>query len=131
MNTTVAMKIRFLLGLIPLALLCDGCGHHENFRGEYDFLDKEVTNWHQIAVEAATSPEMWAKTGGVRLTKGPPNIDLSGIVYNVDCPDLDKVQVVIPCFYRKEPGTFIKIIIDRVTHQVLSMNEEAWGSGSL
>lgn len=118
------MKMRYLQGLILLALLFEGCAHQQYHPERYSFGDKEVDGWRRSVLEAINSPEEWARIG-VRITKGPLNPNLSNMEYTLGCPDLKHVQVFIGCITaRGDPITFVKIIIDRGTWRVSSMSEE-------
>ncbi len=124
-------KNPLILTVVLLVLLLQGYAHQHGSRDRYTFADSQVARWHKSALEAAASPEEWVRVGGVRLTKGPLNLDPSNLEYNLDCPDPYQVEVIIGCIGRlgdprDTQNTFVRARLNRATATVYWMKEERY-----
>jgi hypothetical protein len=130
------MKLQSVLTLASLALLFIGCAEPRGSAKHYRYFvtDEQIAAWHKIAVEAATSPDTWARLKGVRRTSGPLNLELSNLEYNVGCSNPEEVEVVIrrivhETWHDAKNWTFVSVTIDRYSWKVLSIEEVGMPGG--
>jgi len=102
----------------------------------------EIVRWKQIAVEAATSTEVWSRFGGQRFIEGLFNVDPTRIKYYMlgkDCANrggdlyiennanCDDIKLIVPTDQRSACASFfIEVIVARESGEVVDMKDSFW-----
>ncbi len=99
----------------------------------------EIVRWKQIAVEAATSTEVWSRFGGQRFIEGLFNVDPTRIKYYMlgkDCANrggdlyiennanCDDIKLIVPTDQRSACASFfIEVIVARESGKVVNLKD--------